>query len=100
MSDKIEPVAWLSKIKQGGILEVDNPEAPENAYWFAAFPVYTADALAQARAEALEDGAKFCDDVYERSASRDDGEDRFEDGIKWATETIASRLRSMKEQKK
>lgn len=60
--------------------------------------VYMAHELAAARDAALDEAAKLCDDVYERSASRDDGDDPFENGIKWATDIIAEKIRALKKE--
>ena len=53
-------------------------------------PLYPADAIREAVLAEREAISKFCADVYEKSASRDDGLDPFENGIKWTTEQISS----------
>ena len=53
-------------------------------------PLYPADAIREAVLAEREAISKFCADVYEESASFDDGLDPFENGIKWTTEQISS----------
>jgi predicted peroxiredoxin len=61
MSDKIEPVAWQSM--HFGIPVSETHDPAEADKWKqnggAVRPLYTADALAQARAEALEEAANI-----------------------------------------
>lgn len=99
MSDTIKPAAWINVEKRK--LEWAKPviwDTP-TVVVLKKVPLYTADALAAAREEALDEAAKFCDDLYERSASRDDGDDLFENGIKWATDIIAEKIRVLKEKR-
>lgn len=87
-----EPVAW---IKDTSLIALKRDESTVMAYPHdylirPAVPLYTSDAIREAVLAEREAISKFCADVYEKSASRDDGLDPFENGIKWTTEQISS----------
>ena len=87
-----EPVAW---IKDTSLIALKRDESTVMAYPHdylirPAVPLYAADPIREAVLAEREAISKFCADVYEKSVSRDDGLDPFENGIKWTTEQISS----------
>ena len=91
-AEPAQPVAWRSWTGQCGYgywesqTDADLHSDPD----YRPVPLYTADAIREAVLAEREAISKFCADVYEKSASRDDGLDPFENGIKWTTEQISS----------
>lgn len=90
-AEPAQPVAWIQSnhlqlARQGVHFVRMAPTKHQSDY----IPLYTADAIREAVLAEREAISKFCADVYEKSASRDDGLDPFENGIKWTTEQISS----------
>ena len=85
-----EPVAWTTMPDADDWTFISGHEDPNGKLYGKWFPLYTADAIREAVLAEREAISKFCAYVYEKSASRDDGLDPFENGIKWTTEQISS----------